>query len=263
MADSDLLFLDPLSPVPGAAQFYTVSGGTDWRATVDTLFTGRALAGVTVLGIRSTGAAFDLRIANAEVLTANRNLTVSMGNTDRTLTLSGNPTIADWFNQSVKTTASPTFAALGIGTTAAADHPIDTSGTGVEYIRVTSTTTGSLNEGGLQLVRGDAANGNAQVQLYTGAVLSWAFGLRAPDSDLHLAFDVVGGADRIIVTAAGAINLLPGTDIKWGKALVALGGGAAPTLGTIGGGGPATAAQNSWMRVLDSAGAAFWVPVWK
>jgi hypothetical protein len=26
---------------------------------------------------------------------------------------------------------------------------------------------------------------------------------------------------------------------------------------------PATAAQNSWMRVVDSTGAVFWVPVWK
>lgn len=62
----------------------------------------------------------------------------------------------------------------------------------------------------------------------------------------------------------GTLKLDPTTgDIQWGKALVALGGGAAPTLGTIGGTGPATAAQNTWMRVLDSAGAAFWVPVWK
>ena len=60
------------------------------------------------------------------------------------------------------------------------------------------------------------------------------------------------------------IRLEPGTaDLVWGKALVALGGGAAPTLGTIGGGGPATAAQNTWMRVVDSTGAAFWVPAWK
>lgn len=46
-------------------------------------------------------------------------------------------------------------------------------------------------------------------------------------------------------------------------ALVALGGGATPTLGTIGGSGPATAAQNTWLKMLDSTGAAFWVPAWK
>lgn len=60
------------------------------------------------------------------------------------------------------------------------------------------------------------------------------------------------------VTIAGG-----GGDIQWGKALVALGAGAPPTLGTIGGSGPATAGQNSWLRLLDSAGNPCWVPVWK
>jgi hypothetical protein len=45
--------------------------------------------------------------------------------------------------------------------------------------------------------------------------------------------------------------------------LTALGGGVAPTLGTIGGTGPATAAQNSWVRFTDSAGVNFWMPAWK
>lgn len=66
----------------------------------------------------------------------------------------------------------------------------------------------------------------------------------------------LNSSDQVHIAAAGG-------DIKWGRALVALGGGAAPTFGTIGGSGPATAAQNTWMRVIDSAGAAFWVPAWK
>lgn len=65
-------------------------------------------------------------------------------------------------------------------------------------------------------------------------------------------------------TAVTGIQLQPGTgDIRWGKALVALGGGSSATLGTIGGSGPSTATQNTWMRVTDSSGAAFWVPAWK
>lgn len=51
-------------------------------------------------------------------------------------------------------------------------------------------------------------------------------------------------------------------DIRWGKPLVALGGGSTATLGTIGGSGPATVTQNAWMRVINSAGVAFWVPAW-
>lgn len=42
---------------------------------------------------------------------------------------------------------------------------------------------------------------------------------------------------------------------------VALGGGAAPTLGTIGGAGPAAAAQNEWLRIDTQNGVRF-VPVW-
>lgn len=88
-----------------------------------------------------------------------------------------------------------------------------------------------------------------------------------------------GGVGTAVVSGAGAaadvglslaskgtgtLTLTIGTgDIQWGKALVALGGGAAPTFGTIGGTGPATAAQNTWLRALDSTGATIWIPVWK
>lgn len=47
------------------------------------------------------------------------------------------------------------------------------------------------------------------------------------------------------------------------KALVSLGGGSAATLGTVGGSGPATAGQNTWMQFSDSTGANCWVPIWK
>jgi hypothetical protein len=62
--------------------------------------------------------------------------------------------------------------------------------------------------------------------------------------------------DRVLLGAGG-------TPVQLADPLVALGGGAAPTLGTIGGSGPATAAQNSWKRFYDDGGNAFWVPVWK
>jgi hypothetical protein len=69
------------------------------------------------------------------------------------------------------------------------------------------------------------------------------------------------GASRPRHVYAGTTVFAPAFQTT--TALVALGGGAAPTLGTIGGTGPATAAQNSWLRLLDSTGAAIWVPVWK
>lgn len=72
-----------------------------------------------------------------------------------------------------------------------------------------------------------------------------------------------GGNPKVDVSAGNLQLGGTATEIQWQKALVALGGGAAPTFGTIGGAGPATAAQNTWMRVADTTGAIFWVPAWK
>lgn len=98
-------------------------------------------------------------------------------------------------------------------------------------------------------------NNGAQTQVFISHTAS---------ATRYLVLTGSNGGNPVVDVSAGALRLSAGTsDIQWGKALVALGGGAAPTLGTIGGSGPATAAQNSWMRVLDSAGVAFWVPAWK
>lgn len=64
-------------------------------------------------------------------------------------------------------------------------------------------------------------------------------------------------------TLADAMKITSTGHVEIDKALVALGGGAAPTLGTIGGSGPATAGQNTWLELKDSGGNIFWVPVWK
>src|SRR5216683_2856026 len=101
-----------------------------------------------------------------------------------------------------------------------------------------------------------AVNAGATDPVWTGAA-TLATSLTVPlvtrdNADLTLS-----------TTTAGNVVLNPIGDIKWGKAIVALGGGAAPTLGTIGGTGPAAAGQNGWMRVVDSTGTAFWVPIWR
>lgn len=71
---------------------------------------GSSVSGLTGLGIRSTGAAHDLVFASSEAISTDRVLSLNVGNASRTLTLSGNPTLGDWFNQSVKTTATPSFS---------------------------------------------------------------------------------------------------------------------------------------------------------
>ncbi len=74
---------------------------------------------LTSLSVRSTGAAFDLTLATATVFTAGRTLTIDPGDSARVVTLSGNPTLADWFDQDVKAAANPTFANLTITSFAA------------------------------------------------------------------------------------------------------------------------------------------------
>lgn len=106
---------------------------------------------------------------------------------------------------------------------------IDGSGSGDTYL-----VESSANQ--LDLIAGAAATGN--VNVYTGGTIRASFG-------------------------SGGLVIAANNGLQLGIAENALGGGASATFGTIGGTGPTTAAQNSWQRLLDSAGATIWVPVWK
>lgn len=64
----------------------------------------------TGLQIYDTGGDHLLTIQPNENLSANRTLSLVTGDAARTITLSGNPTLADWFDQAVKVASSPTFA---------------------------------------------------------------------------------------------------------------------------------------------------------
>jgi hypothetical protein len=70
----------------------------------------------------------------------------------------------------------------------------------------------------------------------------------------------------VSTTTSGDIILSPAGDIKWGKALVANGGGAGTFLLDTHGApasGPQTLTQNAWMQAKDSGGNTMWIPVWK
>jgi len=56
--------------------------------------TSGTIAGLTGLGIRSTGAAFDLTLATSEAISAGRTLSFNVGNADRTLTIPATGTVA-------------------------------------------------------------------------------------------------------------------------------------------------------------------------
>ena len=70
----------------------------------------------TKLAIQDISETYYASIVSGDTLTANRALTLILGDAARQITLSGNPTLADWFDQSVKTTASPTFAKMYFNT---------------------------------------------------------------------------------------------------------------------------------------------------
>lgn len=140
---------------------------------------------------------------------------------------------------------------------------------------VSLRAVGSDTDVGLQLT----SKGSDSIDFYTNNFGSPHLKLTHTASTVNWV-EITGGAtgSAVLISANGETNiglalapkgsgnliLSPNTgDVRFNKALVALGGGAAATLGTIGGSGPATAAQNTWMRWLDSAGAAFWVPAWK
>lgn len=59
------------------------------------------------------------------------------------------------------------------------------------------------------------------------------------------------------------VVLAPTTDVQFKVPLVALGGGGTATLGTVGGAGPTNTAQNTWIKLIDTNGNPFWLPVWK
>jgi hypothetical protein len=139
---------------------------TNKTLTSPTINGGTATA-LTSLAVRSTGAAFDLTFATAEVLTAGRTLSFSVGNAARSISLGGNISTANNFsttgnfaltlNQTAATTVTlPTTGTLATLagtetftnktlTAPVIDTSITTSSTSVAVFNTTATT---INFGG-------------------------------------------------------------------------------------------------------------------
>ncbi len=81
-----------------------------------------ALSGLHLL---DTDASHDLIFVVGSDLTADRNLTITTGDSNRSITLSGDTTLSDWFDQSVKTTADPVFNSATLSN-ASGLHILDT-----------------------------------------------------------------------------------------------------------------------------------------
>jgi hypothetical protein len=185
----------------------------------------------------TTGAESAL-LPNSRKLSGTTNqITLTDGGAGGNLTLS--------LPQNIHTGAVPTFAGLTLNGTCSVNTGTLTLDGAAANLVSRYNAGGTLFTGVLKvsLTNSASAAGSLVVNVAVDSVSKWT---------LDPSGNVVQGG-----------QLSVGGDVKFGTALVALGGGSAPTLGTIGGAGPATAAQNSWLKVLDSTGAACWLPVWK
>lgn len=84
---------------------------SDCSILVDTITLTKLRTGSNTLGLGllDTGGNNYLQLVYNEDASADRTLNVLLGDAARTITLSGNPTLADWFDQAVKVASSPTF----------------------------------------------------------------------------------------------------------------------------------------------------------
>lgn len=101
---------------------------------------------LTLLGLTLASAtSFLLTFSWTESDTTNRTLTWLVNGANRTISLTGNPTLADWFDQSVKTTASPTFAGI-LSLATVSNHA--TSPVTVSSVEVKGNVVTNLGAGG-------------------------------------------------------------------------------------------------------------------
>ncbi len=114
------------------ASFFTVDSGTTGLVRLPNLG----------LYLRDTDASHSLIVKPGSNLTADRIFTLTTGDAPRTITLSGDTTLDDWFDQSVKIAANPTFGNLTITSFAAG-----WTNAGNTIADLGSITTGDINGG--------------------------------------------------------------------------------------------------------------------
>lgn len=97
--------------------------------------TGGTVAGLTSFGVRSTGAAFDLKFTSSEAITADHTLSFILGDMDQVLSLTGSPTLSGVTitdSGTIGTTAGKTFTFSNTLTLAGVDGAtLDVGGGGI------------------------------------------------------------------------------------------------------------------------------------
>lgn len=91
-------------------------------------------------------------------VTAERTVSIATGDADRTVTINGNPTLDDWFDQSVKAAASPTFASPVV-TSIQLGHASDTTLTRTGAGDMAIEGNGVYRAGGTDVALADGGTG--------------------------------------------------------------------------------------------------------
>lgn len=164
------------------------------NATAVTI-TGGTAAGLTGLGIRSTGAAFDLTLASAEVLTAGRTLTFNVGDAARTIILSGSPTLSG-------------ITTTGTGTLALSTYTLTVAATGTAALMTVSNTgnfkiTGTLVIGSSVYLAGGGGAGQS-LSLYGSESDATGSQVQITAHQLKLGSDLAGVTAKTITVGARA-----------------------------------------------------------
>lgn len=162
---------------------------------------------ISTLKLDDTNASNYLTFDWSEDDTADRTLGIAVGGGNRVITLSGNPTLADWFDQSVKAAATPAFATLNL------------SGTSNQIVLQSAGVTGTIT------ATPAASNKIWTLQNITGTIYqTGGSDVAVADGGTGLGVYVVG--DIIHATATGTLAGL--ADVATGSVLVSGGINTAP-----------------------------------
>jgi hypothetical protein len=175
----------------------------------------------TGLKIKDTNASHGLTIAPGSDLSADRALTVTTGDADRTLTISGNATVS----QDYSTTGNPQFATIELG--AASDTTISRNSAGVIAVEgVTVPLNSTTNTHTAQQIELGHATDTTLSRSAAGVLAVEGNLVPSPASQAH--------GDVLYRGASGWERLAAGTS---GRFLKTQGAGAAPVWDTVSSGG--------------------------
>ena len=179
------------------------------ETVVNISVTGAITVPNTGLHLLDTDASHDLIIKPGSDLSADRILTLTTGDADRMITLQGNPTLDDWFDQSVKIAASPTFAGLTLSGAIATPTTITTSGlitSGTNIVIADGGYIGSVSDTDAIQIEADGDVVFSQDITVTGTTTLNAIAYTWPATD---------AAGVLTSDGAGGLTWGAGDPLKW------------------------------------------------